>query len=91
MQLKNHGNTNICDSSSFTIEEAVRIMGQLSEAMKYLHANRVMHGDLKSPNILIKLRENACVIARVADFGLAMTNKNSRTYFEQKLNVGSDR
>lgn len=36
-----------CDSSPFTIEEAVRIIGQLSEV----------------PNILIKLRENACVIA----------------------------
>jgi len=80
-----------CDSFPFTIAEAVDIMLQLAEGMKYLHENKIVHGDLKSPNILIKILENECVDARVGDFGLAKTNKKSRTYSDQEYNLGTDR
>ncbi|KAG6861957.1 hypothetical protein C0995_009141 [Termitomyces sp. Mi166 len=43
------------------------LMSDVADGMLYLHANGVIHGDLKSINILVTELERACI----ADFGLS--------------------
>jgi predicted Ser/Thr protein kinase len=78
----------------FTILEAVDIMLQKAEGMLYLHENKVVHGDLKSQNILVKSRKEIdveYVFIKVADFGLSKTKESSSTYSTQTPNTGTTR
>ncbi|CAK9877658.1 unnamed protein product [Sphagnum jensenii] len=52
----------------FELLEAIDIMLQVAEGMKYLHQNKVMHRDLKAENILVKC-DGGHVYAKVADLG----------------------
>ncbi|CAF0751436.1 unnamed protein product [Rotaria sordida] len=51
-----------------------QIMIDVAHAMAYLHSQRIVHADLKSPNVL--LRHN--YVAVICDFGLARTIADSR-------------
>jgi serine/threonine protein kinase len=53
----------------FELLEAIDIMLQIAEGMRYLHQNKVIHRDLKSMNILVKCGEHVSI--KVADFGLS--------------------
>jgi serine/threonine protein kinase len=78
----------------FTTPEAVDIMLQTAEGMLYLHEKRVVHGDLKSQNILVKSRKEIdveYVFIKVADFGLSKTKESSSTYSTQTPNTGTTR
>ena len=63
--------------------------------MEYLHGERVVHGDLKSENILISkfdLSRDAgqFIVVKVADFGSAQVcehNRKQATYRSQPLTV----
>jgi hypothetical protein len=48
-------------------EEALRVVGQVCEALQYAHEEGVVHRDIKPENILLDKRGRV----RVADFGLA--------------------
>jgi Leucine-rich repeat (LRR) protein/serine/threonine protein kinase len=51
----------------------VRLGLNIARGMDYLHSEDFIHRDLRSPNILIASRdENEPIIAKVADFGLAV-------------------
>ncbi len=77
----------------FHVLEAVDIMLQVAEGMRYLHVNKVVHRDLKSMNIFVKCEEHAGhVYAKVADFGLSKVKEASCTYSNitpKDLNVGT--
>jgi serine/threonine protein kinase len=78
----------------FTTPEAVDIMLQTADGMLYLHENKVVHGDLKSQNILVKSRKEIdveYVFIKVADFGLSKTKESSSTYSTQTPNTGTTR
>jgi serine/threonine protein kinase len=78
----------------FTTPEAVDIMLQIAEGMLYLHENKVVHGHLKSQNILVKTRKDIdfeYVFVKVADFGLSKTKESSSTYSTQTPNTGTTR
>jgi serine/threonine protein kinase len=80
----------------FTVFEAVDIMLQVAEGMRYLHERRVVHRDLKSLNVLVKRvrtldLEVGYVTAKVADFGLSKTKERSMTYSNQTPNMGTTR
>jgi serine/threonine protein kinase len=78
----------------FTTPETVDIMLQTAEGMLYLHKNKVVHGDLKSQNILVKSRKEIdveYVFIKVADFGLSKTKESSSTYSTQTPNTGTTR
>ena len=49
------------------VAEAVRVAGQIARALQYLHANDIVHGDVKPENVLIDERGDA----RLADFGVS--------------------
>ncbi|MDQ0350574.1 serine/threonine-protein kinase [Alkalibacillus filiformis] len=50
-----------------SMHEAVRIMIQLSEAVKHAHDNGIIHRDIKPQNILMDHRGNV----KITDFGIA--------------------
>ncbi len=65
--------------------EAVDIMLQIAQGMRYLHDGRMMHRDLKSKNVLVNVirsqnpRVSSSVLqVKVTDFGLAKLMDNSR-------------
>ncbi|KAJ3117815.1 hypothetical protein HK098_006090 [Nowakowskiella sp. JEL0407] len=55
--------------------ELLRIMYEISLGMNYLHSNRkpVLHGDLKSANVLLDSQN----IVKISDFGFARLNATS--------------
>jgi len=44
---------------------------QIAQGMAFLHKNKKIHLDLKSPNILLTKDESGEIVAKVADFGLS--------------------
>ncbi|KAI9207483.1 kinase-like domain-containing protein, partial [Polychytrium aggregatum] len=55
--------------------EKIRLLYRVASGMAYLHANNIVHGDLKSLNVLLDSAFNAVV----ADFGMSRTKHNSAT------------
>lgn len=47
------------------------IMSQIAEAMRYVHGRGVLHGDIKSENILIARASDRGRLVKLLDFGLA--------------------
>jgi hypothetical protein len=76
----------------FKLLEAIDIMLQVAEGMRYLHQNKVVHRDLKSMNILVNCdRHDGHVYAKVADFGLSKTRESSCTYSNLTMDQGTTR
>lgn len=67
----------------FSHYNSVDILLQIAKAMVHMHENEVIHGDLKTPNILISKFETSenryHYLAKVADFGSAQV-KVSKTF-----------
>lgn len=55
------------------IDEKINATYQILSGMAYLHGRRILHRDIKPDNILI-FYEGDRIIAKISDFGLAMTN-----------------
>jgi eukaryotic-like serine/threonine-protein kinase len=49
---------------------AYDVMSQIAEALRYVHSKGIVHGDIKSENILL-LRSERRRVAKLLDFGLA--------------------
>src|SRR5713101_4025030 len=59
----------------FPLDEALRILSQVSQALHFAHQQRIVHRDLKPGNILF----NAQGEALLADFGIAAVLATART------------
>ncbi|CCE66081.1 hypothetical protein TPHA_0O01120 [Tetrapisispora phaffii CBS 4417] len=60
----------------FTENDAVKIIYQLLDAVKYIHSQNVVHRDLKPENILyVNNSDNSDLV--IADFGIAKQLKNN--------------
>ena len=57
-----HVNNNTLD-----LVTSLRVVAEVAAGMAYLHANNVVHRDLKSPNVLL----DDALCARITDFGLS--------------------
>ncbi|KDQ18617.1 hypothetical protein BOTBODRAFT_516643 [Botryobasidium botryosum FD-172 SS1] len=50
------------------------LLEHAAEGLEYLHANSVVHGDVRGPNVLVSESGDACV----ADFGLSMLEEQTQ-------------
>jgi serine/threonine protein kinase len=63
-----------------SIFQAINVMVQIAEAMKYLKECRVVHRDLKATNVLVsscRCGDQNCLVAKLADFGESKHKPNS--------------
>lgn len=56
-----------------SVDEALRIMGQICDAIDHAHANRIIHRDIKPQNMMIDQYGNV----KVTDFGIAVAMSNA--------------
>lgn len=67
--------TQSCDRLSSTISK-LRVLQDIADGMRFLHANNVIHRDLKSPNVLL----NSDGHAKICDFGSSAIMQDSQTH-----------
>ncbi|EMD36920.1 hypothetical protein CERSUDRAFT_51513 [Gelatoporia subvermispora B] len=66
-------------------ENRVRLIYEVSLGMRYLHDERVVHGDLKGVNVLVDDSGHACI----SDFGLSTVIKSATNKDQSKPAVGT--
>jgi eukaryotic-like serine/threonine-protein kinase len=62
--------TAYCDSARLTVQERLKLFGQVCQAVQHAHQKGIIHRDLKPSNILVCLYDGQPV-PKVIDFGLA--------------------
>ena len=66
----------IVSCSTLSESDAKFVIFQVSQGLKYLHDNKIGHGDIKLENILVKNRFGK-IIYKIADFGLSVLDRNA--------------
>jgi len=68
----------ILEDGHFVELQARHLFKQVCDAVRYLHVKNVVHRDLKPENILLTSRDREQMMPKIADFGLARKNFQSR-------------
>lgn len=63
----------------FAPKVACDIMWQIAEAVRYIHSRAIIHGDVKSENILLTRSPDRRRVVKLLDFGLARPDIGVRT------------
>ncbi|MGH8732450.1 MAG: serine/threonine-protein kinase, partial [Burkholderiales bacterium] len=74
-ELKNFFDAN----ERFDLKEAVRIMGELLDALEFAHNAGIIHRDIKPANVML----DAQARTKLTDFGVARVTDNDRTQAER--------
>jgi serine/threonine-protein kinase len=61
---------------------AADIIAQVSEALRYVHSRGIVHGDIKSENILLTRSADRQRVVKLLDFGLAHPDGEERSKVE---------
>ena len=69
----------------FDLKEAVRIMGELCDALEFAHQAGIVHRDVKPRNVML----DAQMRAKLTDFGVARLQDGGRTHTTQGTMVGT--
>ncbi|ORX71895.1 Pkinase-domain-containing protein, partial [Linderina pennispora] len=69
----------ICQEAAFTEQDAARIMRQIVSGVEFLHANGVVHRDLKTENCLFRTSDRDSTVA-ITDFGLSRIINSESNY-----------
>ncbi|XP_045184698.2 uncharacterized protein LOC123542769 [Mercenaria mercenaria] len=72
MQMSLYEAIHVRNDVDFTDTERTSIVKQTCNGVKYLHASRIAHCDLKSLNILLNYEEGELYEVKITDFGLSM-------------------
>lgn len=86
--------TESAGSRSLPLYVALDLMLQIAEGVRFLHARRVVHRDLKSSNVLVKFgskTELHNLHLKVGDFGLSKSKERSSTTAQLTQNIGTSR
>lgn len=64
------------NNNKLSIKDRVNIVGQILKAFTYIHSKNVLHRDISTKNVLIKIYEDV-IVAKISDFGLVkLPNSN---------------
>ena len=61
---------------------ACDVIGQVAEALRYVHSCGIIHGDIKSENILLTRAQDRRRLAKLLDFGLARPDDGNEAHIE---------
>ncbi|KAJ3101934.1 hypothetical protein HDU97_000975, partial [Phlyctochytrium planicorne] len=84
--LYNHYTASNKTKTSLSVPSRLSLAMDVAVGMEYLHANHILHRDLKSLNVLLS-RDEAGFHAKITDFGLALVNAVTST---QVLNTRNE-
>ena len=58
-------------SKVFPLAEAVRIFRQIINGLEAIHANNIIHRDIKCDNIFLSKKKGGSFVCKIGDFGFA--------------------
>ena len=71
----------------FTLEEVIRLVGQIASALDYAHQKGIVHRDIKPANILV----GEDLKVSIVDFGIARTSTSTSTMTQAGVLLGTPR
>ncbi len=74
------------ETHDISFEHKVSLLKGIASGMSYLHANNIVHRDLKSENVLL---DQSGTIPKIIDFGLSKQLENVNKSMNMTMNVGT--
>jgi predicted ATPase len=84
MELVEDARTIVEAGHNQSMEERLRLMEQLSQALLYLHRRGILHRDLKPANVVVVKQQ-----VKVLDFGLAVISRTDNLQYETQSTAGT--